>query len=85
MLESPIRPFVEDSAERYAWSQVRHELHEHGCFGFTRFSSWAFRYALRRDAALLDMSPHEAEVANRRATDLIATEVPGIRAQLGCD
>jgi hypothetical protein len=85
MLESRLSPLIEDAAGRYAWSQVRHELHEQGCFGFSRFSMWAFRHALRRDAALREMSPHDAELAKRRATEMISTEIPAIRARLGCD
>jgi len=71
--------------ERYAWGQVYDALQADGCFGATRFGTWAHRQRESNTSALMAMSPADAKDAERRARELLAAELPAIRRRIACD
>jgi TPR repeat protein len=77
-------PLLPSSADRYGWLAVREELIAHGCYGLQRFATWGFNQPPQRPP-LAALSPADAEAAQARASEMIRTEVPGIRAAIGCD
>ncbi len=73
------------TAERYGWYAVREELIASGCYGMDRFAGWGFAQTRNSTSPLMALSPTDATAAEARAREMTATEVPAIRAAIGCD
>lgn len=69
-------------SEHYAWRVLYDELREAGCLGW---DGYVMRLAAPpAESLLLGMSPAEAEEAGARARELLAAELPAIRAHMSC-
>jgi len=71
------------AADRYAWSQLLHELNEEGCFGASIFTVWAT--GLAESPTLTAMSPADAAAAQTRADELLGAQLEQTRSRLGCN
>lgn len=69
--------------ERYAWSEMLHRLQAEGCFGSRMFEVWA--QSPQPASPLAALSPADADAAQARARELLATQLDRTRTQLGCD
>lgn len=81
----PPTPLGLPPSEHYAWAKVTDRLMTDGCFGTNYFIAWTTTTPTRLGLNLMEMSPAEAERARARAQEMLASELPQIRAAIGCE
>lgn len=68
--------------ERYVWRALEDALAEAGCLGYAEYAPRLARAA--PDVELMAMSPAESDAAQAEAAARLVSDLPGIRAAMGC-